>query len=170
MVLQAQAEASRTEIQAKADAEAKFMAGQGIGHTCLLTYIHIYCTPRVTSLTVVRGVMFVVLQAEAYIHIYIYITHKSASQLDIWPSLMVWQAEAEASRTEIQAKADAEAKFMAGQGIARQRQAIISGLRESVNSFKSEVEGVDAKQVTNVVRKCWFEKSRVDLLGRTGHL
>jgi len=43
---------------------------------------------------------------------------------------------------------------MAGQGIARQRQAIISGLRESVNSFKSEVEGVDAKQVTNVVRKC----------------
>lgn len=52
----------------------------------------------------------------------------------------------QASRTEIQAKADAEAKFMAGQGIARQRQAIISGLRESVNSFKAEVAGVDAKQ------------------------
>lgn len=30
------------------------------------------------------------------------------------------------------AEADAEAKFLAGQGIARQRQAIINGLRESV--------------------------------------
>jgi len=61
------------------------------------------------------------------------------------------EAEAEASRTEIQAKADAEAKFMAGQGIARQRQAIISGLRESVNSFKAEVAGVDAKQVMDLM-------------------
>ena len=32
------------------------------------------------------------------------------------------EAEAVASRTEIQAKADAEAKYLAGQGIARQRQ------------------------------------------------
>lgn len=61
------------------------------------------------------------------------------------------EAEAEASRTEIQAKADAEAKFMAGQGIARQRQAIISGLRESVNSFTSEVAGVDTKQVMDLM-------------------
>ena len=30
------------------------------------------------------------------------------------------------------AEADAESKFLAGQGIARQRQAIINGLRESV--------------------------------------
>ena len=30
------------------------------------------------------------------------------------------------------AEADAEAKFLAGTGIARQRQAIINGLRESV--------------------------------------
>merc|ERR1719311_600854 len=39
----------------------------------------------------------------------------------------VKEAEAEAARTEIQAKADAEAKFLAGQGIARQRQAIMEG-------------------------------------------
>merc|ERR1719274_383904 len=50
------------------------------------------------------------------------------------------EAEADAARTEIQAKADAEAKFLAGQGIARQRQAIMEGLRESVNAFKSEVQ------------------------------
>jgi len=61
------------------------------------------------------------------------------------------EAEADAARTEIQAKADAEAKFMQGQGIARQRQAIITGLRDSVNSFKSEVEGVDAKNVLDLM-------------------
>merc|ERR1740133_244773 len=61
------------------------------------------------------------------------------------------EAEAEAARTEIQAKADAEAKFMQGQGIARQRQAIMGGLRESVNSFKSEVHGVDSKTVMDLM-------------------
>ena len=63
----------------------------------------------------------------------------------------VKEAEAEAARTEIQAKADAEAKFLAGQGIARQRQAIMEGLRESVNAFKSEVKGVDAKTVMDLM-------------------
>jgi regulator of protease activity HflC (stomatin/prohibitin superfamily) len=63
----------------------------------------------------------------------------------------VKEAEAEAARTEIQAKADAEAKFLAGQGIARQRQAIMEGLRESVNAFKSEVAGVDAKAVMDLM-------------------
>ena len=91
------------------------------------------------------------------------------------------EAEAVASRTEIQAKADAEAKYLAGQGIARQRQvraaraktapglllhhlhlhpltphplssqAIMEGLRESVNAFKSEVAGVDAKAVMDLM-------------------
>ena len=50
-----------------------------------------------------------------------------------------------------QAKADAEAKFLQGQGIARQRQAIMEGLRESVNAFKSEVVGVDAKAVMDLM-------------------
>jgi len=63
----------------------------------------------------------------------------------------VKEAEASAASTEIQAKADAEAKFLAGQGIARQRQAIMEGLRESVNAFKSEVQDVDAKQVMDLM-------------------
>ena len=46
---------------------------------------------------------------------------------------------------QIQAKADAEAKYLAARA-SRQRQAIMTGLRESVNSFKSEVSDVDAKQ------------------------
>merc|ERR1719316_1839367 len=61
------------------------------------------------------------------------------------------KAVKEAARTEIQAKADAEAKFLAGQGIARQRQAIMEGLRESVNAFKSEVQDVDAKTVMDLM-------------------
>jgi len=61
------------------------------------------------------------------------------------------EAEAAAATTEIQAKADAEAKYMQGQGIARQRQAIITGLRDSVNAFKSEVTGVDAKNVLDLM-------------------
>ena len=64
----------------------------------------------------------------------------------------VKEAEAEASRTEIQAKADAEAKYLAGSGIARQRQAIMEGLRESVNAFKSEVSGIDAKTAKSTSR------------------
>jgi len=63
----------------------------------------------------------------------------------------VKEAEAEAARTEIQAKADAEAKFLGGQGISRQRQAIMEGLRESVNAFKNEVSGVDAKTVMDLM-------------------
>merc|ERR1719443_101818 len=63
----------------------------------------------------------------------------------------VKEAEAEAGRIEIQAKADAEAKFLAGQGISRQRQAIMEGLRESVNAFKNEVKGVDAKTVMDLM-------------------
>ena len=39
------------------------------------------------------------------------------------------------------ASADAEAKYLQGQGIARQRQAIVNGLRESVLSFSSDVSG-----------------------------
>merc|ERR1719197_1990197 len=63
----------------------------------------------------------------------------------------VKEAEAEAGRIEIQAKADAEAKFLGGQGISRQRQAIMEGLRESVNAFKNEVTGVDAKTVMDLM-------------------
>ena len=51
----------------------------------------------------------------------------------------VKEAEASAARTEIQAKADAEAAFLSGQGVSRQSQAIMEGLRESVNAFSREV-------------------------------
>ncbi len=44
------------------------------------------------------------------------------------------------------AEAEAEAKFLQGQGVARQRQAIITGLRDSVKDFKDdELQDVNAK-------------------------
>lgn len=61
------------------------------------------------------------------------------------------EAEAVASRTEIQAKADAEAMHMSGVGISRQRQAIMSGLRDSVNAFGQEVAEINPKQVLDLM-------------------
>jgi hypothetical protein len=54
------------------------------------------------------------------------------------------------------AEADAEAKFLQGQGMARQRQAIISGLRDSVVDFGNavgalEAEGIDASSSWKIV-------------------
>merc|ERR1719163_2040447 len=57
-----------------------------------------------------------------------------------------------AKRLRVAAQDEGEAvKFLAGQGIARQRQAIMEGLRESVNAFKSEVQDVDAKTVMDLM-------------------
>ena len=49
------------------------------------------------------------------------------------------------------AEADAESKFLSGQGIARQRQAIVDGLRESVLGFAHGVPGTSPKDVMDMV-------------------
>eukprot|EP00884_Botryococcus_braunii_P018486 jgi/Botrbrau1/5320/Bobra.0391s0031.1 len=49
------------------------------------------------------------------------------------------------------AEASAEAKFLEGQGIARQRQAIVNGLRESVIDFEKEVPGVKSHDVLQLM-------------------
>ncbi len=74
-------------------------------------------------------------------------------------------AEASASAIEIQAKADAEAMYMSGVGMARQRQAIMSGLRESVNAFGKEVEGIDPKQVLDLMIVTQY----FDMMSTVGH-
>merc|ERR1712196_527863 len=48
-------------------------------------------------------------------------------------------------------KADAEAKYLAGTGIMRQRQAIVNGLRESVKVFSEEVKDVTSKDVMDMM-------------------
>ena len=50
-----------------------------------------------------------------------------------------------------QAEAEAESKALQGDGVARQRQAIIKGLQSSVESFKGAVEGSTAQDVMAMV-------------------
>jgi regulator of protease activity HflC (stomatin/prohibitin superfamily) len=50
-----------------------------------------------------------------------------------------------------QAEAEAESKALQGDGVARQRQAIIKGLQSSVESFKVAVEGSTAQDVMAMV-------------------
>lgn len=60
-------------------------------------------------------------------------------------------SEGEKIRVVKAAEADAEAKYLAGQGIARQRQAIMAGLKESVQSFQSEVSEVGSRDVLSLM-------------------
>jgi regulator of protease activity HflC (stomatin/prohibitin superfamily) len=50
-----------------------------------------------------------------------------------------------------QAEAEAESKALQGEGVARQRQAIIQGLQASVEQFKTAVEGSTARDVMSMV-------------------
>ncbi len=50
------------------------------------------------------------------------------------------KAEADKIRVVKNAEADAESKYLAGVGVARQRQALVSGLRDSVVGFSEGVK------------------------------
>jgi len=60
-------------------------------------------------------------------------------------------AEGQAETTRIQASADADAKHAAGQGLSRQRQAIVDGLAESVKHFQKGVTDVGSKDVMDLI-------------------
>ncbi|AQK52220.1 Hypersensitive-induced response protein 2 [Zea mays] len=61
------------------------------------------------------------------------------------------KAEAEKILQIKRAEGDAESKYLAGLGIARQRQAIVDGLRDSVLAFSENVPGTSAKDVMDMV-------------------
>jgi len=61
------------------------------------------------------------------------------------------KAEAEKILQIKRAEAEAESKYLSGLGIARQRQAIVDGLRESVLAFSDNVPGTTAKDVMDMV-------------------
>ncbi|ERN03788.1 hypothetical protein AMTRI_Chr05g65400 [Amborella trichopoda] len=61
------------------------------------------------------------------------------------------KAEAEKILQIKRAEGEAESKYLSGLGIARQRQAIVDGLRESVIAFSSNVPGTSAKDVMDMV-------------------
>jgi len=49
------------------------------------------------------------------------------------------------------AEAEAEAKYLQGVGVARQRQAIVNGFKDSVNEFSGNVPGASPKDVMNIM-------------------
>lgn len=49
------------------------------------------------------------------------------------------------------AEAEATAKFLSGQGVARQRAAIVAGLRDSIQDFSSHVDGATAADVMELL-------------------
>ncbi|XP_050225556.1 hypersensitive-induced response protein 4 [Mercurialis annua] len=63
----------------------------------------------------------------------------------------VYKGEAEKVFQVKKAEAEAEAKYLGGVGVARQRQAITDGLRENILNFSHKVEGTTAKEVMDLI-------------------
>lgn len=61
------------------------------------------------------------------------------------------KAEADKTRQVKDAEADAEARYLSGLGVARQRKAIIEGLQASVSEFSNEVDGATPKDVMDIL-------------------
>ena len=61
------------------------------------------------------------------------------------------KAEADKVRQVKAAEADAEARYLSGLGVARQRKAIVEGLQSSVSEFSNKVEGATPKDVMDIL-------------------
>ncbi|CAM8900580.1 hypothetical protein QQ045_011627 [Rhodiola kirilowii] len=63
----------------------------------------------------------------------------------------VYKGEAEKILLVKKAEAEAEAKYLGGVGVAKQRQAITDGLRENIVNFSDKVEGTSAREVMDLI-------------------
>lgn len=61
------------------------------------------------------------------------------------------RAEADKLTRVKAAEAEAEARYLQGHGISRQRQAILNGLRDSVADFSSDLDGVSNKEIMELL-------------------
>lgn len=61
------------------------------------------------------------------------------------------RAEGEKVLVVKSAEAEAESKYLSGVGVARQRKAIVDGLRESISEFNSSIKGTNAKDVIDLL-------------------
>lgn len=61
------------------------------------------------------------------------------------------RAEADKTKQVKAAEAEAEARYLSGLGVARQRKAIVQGLQTSVAEFSTEVEGAKPKDVMDIL-------------------
>ncbi|CAA7391725.1 unnamed protein product [Spirodela intermedia] len=63
----------------------------------------------------------------------------------------IFKGEAEKILMVKRAEAEAEAKYLGGIGVARQRQAITDGLRDNILNFSHTVSGTSAKEVMDLI-------------------
>lgn len=61
------------------------------------------------------------------------------------------KAEADKIKQVKAAEAEAEARYLSGLGVARQRKAIVEGLQASVSEFSNEVQGASPKDVMDIL-------------------
>jgi regulator of protease activity HflC (stomatin/prohibitin superfamily) len=61
------------------------------------------------------------------------------------------KAEADKTKQVKAAEAEAEARYLSGLGVARQRKAIVEGLQSSVSEFSTEVAGATPKDVMDIL-------------------
>jgi len=61
------------------------------------------------------------------------------------------KAEADKVQQVKAAEADAEARYLSGLGVARQRKAIVAGLQSSISEFSDTVDGVSSKDVMDIL-------------------
>lgn len=61
------------------------------------------------------------------------------------------KAEAEKILSVKSAEAEAESKYLLGAGVAKQRKAIVDGLKQTVSDFSDDVEGASAKDVMDLL-------------------
>jgi len=61
------------------------------------------------------------------------------------------KAEADKIKQVKDAEADAEARYLSGLGVARQRKAIVQGLQESVSEFSDDIAGATPKDVMDIL-------------------
>jgi len=66
------------------------------------------------------------------------------------------------------AEADAESKYLSGCGIARQRRAIVEGLRESVLAFSDSIPGATPKDVMDLVLVTQYFDTLKDIGSKSG--
>ena len=74
------------------------------------------------------------------------------------------KAEADKVQQVKAAEAEAEARYLSGLGVARQRKAIVNGFQASVSEFSEQVNGVQAKDVMDILMLTQY----FDTLGQVG--
>lgn len=75
------------------------------------------------------------------------------------------KAEAEKILQIKAAEADAESKYLSGLGIARQRKAIVDGLRETVTHFSESIEGTTPQDVMDLLLLIQYFDVMKDITG-----